>query len=220
MDTTVEEHVKEQLLSDLTRLEEFASSESRDIPQELKQLSNLDLNRFVGSKSVEELYQYVERLCQQIPPEEFTTGRIKRSDAAAAIEDLDEIQVVIESILSDEWGHWGNPRWNRRNEIYKAEKKRQLEKRQGSSQSDESNPGDENNVKVEEKAKKKADLAYPSKPEVCIRYDSIGSDERGIWYEKHSDYLSIFDGDWLYYDPDKKPGDEPEQLERDPSKDL
>lgn len=39
--------------------------------------------------------------------------RLKLADAVAAAEGL-EPQLAIESILSHEWAHWGNPRWYRR----------------------------------------------------------------------------------------------------------
>ena len=36
--------------------------------------------------------------------------RMSFDEAAAAIDALDEVQLVIESILGDEWENWGNPR--------------------------------------------------------------------------------------------------------------
>nr|MBP6319636.1 hypothetical protein [Rubrivivax sp.] len=39
--------------------------------------------------------------------------RLTHAEARQAIEGLDEVQLVLESILGAEWEHWGNPRWNR-----------------------------------------------------------------------------------------------------------
>lgn len=42
--------------------------------------------------------------------ESATLQRLTHDDARAAIAALDEVQLVVESILSDEWENWGNPR--------------------------------------------------------------------------------------------------------------
>jgi hypothetical protein len=42
-----------------------------------------------------------------LPPEQ---RRMTYDRARAAVESLDEVQLVIESILGDEWENWGNPR--------------------------------------------------------------------------------------------------------------
>ncbi len=40
--------------------------------------------------------------------------RLSRAEARTAMDALVEIQLVVESILGQEWEHWGNPRWFRR----------------------------------------------------------------------------------------------------------
>jgi hypothetical protein len=47
-------------------------------------------------------------------PDDARLQRLTREQAAAAIVALDEVQVVVDAILSAEWEHWGNPRWYRK----------------------------------------------------------------------------------------------------------
>ena len=39
--------------------------------------------------------------------------RITIQDAATSVDTLEEMQLVLDSILSNEWEHWGNPRFYR-----------------------------------------------------------------------------------------------------------
>jgi hypothetical protein len=155
IDTTVETQMKRDLLQEL---EALVKHERLDHSKELRRLSKLEsLQSFANSMSAEQLYQVVEGIIRELRDEDVVTNRVKRSEGAKAIERIDEIQIVIESILSDEWSHWGNPRW------------------------------------YQEKT---------SKPDLCIRNDTIGSRENGIWHQRHA--LQMFEDQWLYCPPNRQ----------------
>lgn len=60
----------------------------------------------------------LERACHaagmDFGPREAAQQRLSHAEARTAAIGLTEIQLVVESILSQEWEHWGNPRWFRR----------------------------------------------------------------------------------------------------------
>jgi hypothetical protein len=165
MGATVKGQMKKGLLQELEQLVKLEPPDH--LSEKLKRLSKLEsIESFTNSMSAEQLYQLVEGINRELRnasessngidkakfDPETVTSRVKRSDGAQAIEKIEEIQIVIESILSDEWSHWGNPRWYRQKD---------------------------------------------AKPELCIRYDTIGSSERNQWYGRHSGTLTIVKKRWL-----------------------
>ena len=101
---------------------------------------------------------------------------------------------MIESLLSDEWGRWGEPlpRWRREivAEAQAGEYETQMKTNLKSAFSDKETAA----VDAREQL---AEAIYP-KPQFCIRADTIASDEQLSWISRHSGTLALFDDEWLY----------------------
>ena len=188
--TTVEAQMKLDLVAELKSL---MASEEYSKAIALKSLTPELLQSFSESRSAEELYQFVESILRELSVEDLVTDRVKRTEAAEAIEKIDEVQIVIESLLSDEWGRWGEPRprWRRERAMEAQEEEIETRAKQTVASVFESRI-------ASEVRKDLAEQIYP-KPPLCIRSDTISSEEGyKIWLERHKDSLELFDGEWLH----------------------
>ncbi len=193
--TTVEAWMRLDLVKELEKLVEKGKGQSK----ELERLSKLNsLEAFADSLSSEELYQLVERIISELDEKgllgDFDSNRVRRPDATVAIETIGEVQMVIESLLSDEWGRWGEPlpRWRREiaAEVQAGEHQTQMKENLKTALTDKQ----EGAVLAREEL---AEAIYP-KPAFCIRADTIASSEQLSWIRRHRDTLTLFDGEWLY----------------------
>jgi len=193
--TTVEAWMRRELLRELKDLFKSNHSDSEEL-QRLPKLESLEA--FADSQSCEDLYQLVERVLGELGRKnvlrDFSSDRVERPDATVAIEAIDEVQVLIESLLSDEWGRWGEPlpRWRREiaAEAQAGEYQMQMKKNLEAAFTQEQRAA----VQAREDL---AEAIYP-KPPFCIRADTIASDEQLSWIRRHADALTLFDGEWLY----------------------
>jgi len=93
--------------------------ETLQIPglMKLAEIKNGDLLvAFCNAVSIDDLLRLAQAarqggLTAAAQPDGPSTRRLTRDEARQSIDALDEIQIVIESILSDEWENWGNPRF-------------------------------------------------------------------------------------------------------------
>ncbi|MBX3024567.1 hypothetical protein KF840_06620 [bacterium] len=70
------------------------------------------LDAFCQGTSTDELLALTRALLQiGLQPAASCLERLTVAEAREAIARLDELQLVVESILSDEWENWGAPRW-------------------------------------------------------------------------------------------------------------
>jgi len=74
------------------------------------------LRKLFRSLSTNDLYEVVEALTGPLAGlgEKIQTDRYPAADARSWLQALDEVQTVIEPILSDEWEHWGDSRSHER----------------------------------------------------------------------------------------------------------
>jgi hypothetical protein len=109
---TVESELRASLCDDLQRLAQSAQRGTSADLDHIALLADDDaLTGFVRTMELEELYRFTESLIQTSAPAGFVSSRIDRRVARDAVKALDEVQIVVESILSEEWIHWGNPRF-------------------------------------------------------------------------------------------------------------
>ncbi len=99
---TVDQELRHALWLDLSAIREQTLEDDRF-------LDIRDLDSFVRSQTTEELYRSVEEIIKRKPELKLSGKRIPTQRAAEAITQLDELQLVIGSILSDQWAHWGDP---------------------------------------------------------------------------------------------------------------
>jgi len=88
----------------------LSASDSAELNIQLDRMAKRDsLDEFCAATSIESL-MLIARVMPQSEGLTPELQRLTREDAKDAITALDDVQVVIESILSDEWENWGNPR--------------------------------------------------------------------------------------------------------------
>ncbi len=103
--------------------------------------------------------------------------RLSCEEARKAIDKLEDIQIPIENILSDELEHWGGGRRSR-------------QKRDG-----------ERRREREGKTWDKKTVPEPQKPPLCVRSDSLGQGGTAHLERRHKD-VKFFEDDWWYVDTD------------------
>jgi hypothetical protein len=121
--------LRQALADELQRIRQAADSTSLELKDSEPWYSRLapadraDFQRLAAAPSVEAFCDAtsLERQMALVQIEREVQGtsgrlpaamlrRLTHDDARAAVAALDEVQLVVESILSDEWENWGNPR--------------------------------------------------------------------------------------------------------------
>lgn len=98
--------LREALIEELRHIRHIKQGEPAGQSDELERLKEASsAEAFAESLTIEELYQATEAIIAAIQKFEFESQRVSRLQAEAAIEAVDEVQIVLESILSSEWGN-------------------------------------------------------------------------------------------------------------------
>jgi len=101
-----EEGLRVALIEELSYILHIKHGEPVGQNDELERLKKASsAEKFAESLTIEELYQATEAIIASIQSFEFNSKRVSRLQAEEAIEAVDEVQIVLESILSSEWGN-------------------------------------------------------------------------------------------------------------------